>query len=131
VGNEKRGGETSKQKLKQHRGHSRQKAPQSHFSSSPSRAGVEGCPQARRQGTLPLCFRIETPPVSWLGRRPSEKGLRLGLPIPESNREDLLPGQWLAPKNFSALQSRGGDGFSPSSRCAESPVIVDGVTAKI
>jgi len=25
-------------------------------------------------------------------------------------------GQWLAPMSFSALQSRGGDGFSPSSR---------------
>jgi hypothetical protein len=77
-----------------------------------------------------LCFRIETPPVSWLGRRSSEKSLRLGLPIPESNREDSRPDQWRAPKNFSALQSRGGDGFSPSSRCAESPVIVDGVPGK-
>src|SRR5271155_3807971 len=62
---------------------------------------------------------IETPPVSWLGgetRLPGPIRLRHVIRDEPDYRRPSHPvaaGQWLAPKN-SALQSRGGDGFSPS-----------------
>jgi len=64
---------------------------------------------------------IETPPVSWLGGEAWSLGpIRLRhvvCDVPEYRRPShpVAEGQWLAPNN-SALQSRGGDGFSPSSR---------------
>jgi hypothetical protein len=91
---------------------------QSHFSSSPSRAGVEGCPET---STPSGRFRIETPPVSWLGSGPLLRPQR-GLPNSPPNRaiRRLISG---SRRKNPALQSRGGDGFSPSSRYAESPVL--------
>jgi hypothetical protein len=52
--------------------------PVSFFSSSPSRAGVEGCPDTRATGAR---FWIETPQVSWLG-----DSLRLFLHFRKSNQ---------------------------------------------
>jgi hypothetical protein len=66
----------------------------------PSRAGGQGCPRIRDQFRI---SRLPTPSVSWLG----------GI-APRSLPTSKLR-QWLARK-FSALQSRGGDGFAPSSR---------------
>src|SRR5271155_2745731 len=68
-------------------------------------------------------IRIETPPVSWLGGvAPKIQGLldeskqQRGLPIPATNLDDSLRETVARAENHSALQSRGGDGFSPSSR---------------
>jgi hypothetical protein len=66
-------------------------------------------------------IRIETPPVSWLGglsrswKKESEQ--QRGLPIPATNRVRFAGRiSGTRRKLFSALQSRGGDGISPSSR---------------
>src|SRR5580658_10186556 len=82
-------------------------------SSSPSRAGVEGCPETHAPAVR---IRIETPPVSWLGGR-SRKIRDCGAAFPSRRRirEDSANGSVARAENFSALQSRGGDGFSPSS----------------
>jgi hypothetical protein len=88
------------------------------FSSSPSRAGVEGCPDARsvllasglrlrRSPGLAIrfdCFHIFEKAIR-AAARPSHSG---------PNRTIQSSEQWHAPK-ISALQSRGGDGFAPSS----------------
>src|ERR1700732_3944818 len=65
---------------------------------------------SRLRGFSPACG-IETPPVSWLGGNPSgNQGLARpshpGIESPDSLRGPVA----CAPK-FSALQSRGGDGF--------------------
>jgi hypothetical protein len=62
---------------------------------------------------------IETPSVSWLGEYLSacvKRVRRRGLPNPESNLHDSFPRPVARAKKIFALQSRGGDGISPSSR---------------
>jgi hypothetical protein len=62
-------------------------------------------------------IRIETPPVSWLGELPPVKKGG-GAAFPSKPPSKLRQEAWsvtCAERTF-ALQSRGGDGFSPSSR---------------
>jgi hypothetical protein len=63
-----------------------------------------------------MCIRIETSPVSWLGDYPTS-GYSAAFPICAANSRSnsKLQISGLPCKNL-ALQSRGGDGFSPSSR---------------
>src|ERR1700722_4039704 len=93
-----------------------------HFFSSPSRAGVEGCPDTHSLFER-LRVQIETPPVSWLGGSPRiypsvfdefEAAARPSHPGCGSPR-DPSPKKVASVENFPALQSRVGDGFSPSS----------------
>src|SRR5713101_6862182 len=49
-------------------------------SSSPSRAGVEGCPE--NPGAFPRLFGLRTPPVSWLGGTTKRHGLPAPTPAP-------------------------------------------------
>ena len=66
---------------------------------------------SRVNASLPMHpSRAETPPVSWLGGA----SLRRGLPAPLPDFFGAK--QWPTPCIYSALQSRGGDGISPSSR---------------
>ena len=66
----------------------------------PSRAGGKGCPRVRDRFRLGGCG---------LRRSPGSAALRRAA-FPSRHS-----GQWLA-RNYSALQSRVGDGFAPSSR---------------
>src|ERR1700693_4833606 len=94
-----------------------QQSVRSHFSSSPSRAGVEGCPDVACEWHPPpdcdsaglLAWRLCT-------GCPAQ---RRGLPTLILNRLVLrrfVSKAVARAENSSALQSRGGDGFSPSSR---------------
>src|SRR5713101_5857846 len=79
-------------------------------SSSPSRAGVEGCPE--KPGSISRAFWAADSAglLAWRHNqtaRPSRSDA--------SALQHRLE-QWPALDYFSALQSRGGDGFSPSSR---------------
>jgi hypothetical protein len=62
---------------------------QSHFHSlSPSRAGVEGCPNAHAN-CMPT--GVETPSVSWLGRfHPCTTGAAAAFPFPQQRISDSL-----------------------------------------
>ena len=80
------------------------------LSSTPSRAGVR-----RWSCTNRACvrepIRMRTPPVSWLG------GKRSSGAFPSVQRAIRSPVRKVArPLRSTALQSRGGDGFAPSSR---------------
>src|SRR6202795_1797539 len=102
------------------------------ITSSPSRAGVEGCPDA----PTPLAcvrIRIETPPVSWLGGPaplrsgpiPAKPGQQGGLPVPATDLDDSLRGTVARAENFRLTVARRRRLFTVFP-CAESPVIVDG-----
>ena len=70
-----------------------------------------------RKRTRCVRIRIETPPVSWLGELPQY--FRAGsAAFPSMPRINMRFAAWsvACAENFFALQSRGGDGFSPSSR---------------
>ena len=87
---------------------------------------VSFLPLARELKVVPVRMQvarksgIETPPVSWLGeefRTPEDSGRNPGRPSqPGSEIGVSLRGSVARAGKRIALQSRGGDGFAPSSR---------------
>src|SRR5580700_7902703 len=78
----------------------------------PARAGGKGGPRVRDRFRL---SRLRTPSVSWLGGTSPR-----GLPAPTGFRQAVSTARTRQDSGargiFPALPSRGGDGFSPSSR---------------
>jgi hypothetical protein len=94
------------------------------LSSSPSRAGVEGCPDARAYAQR---IRIETPPVSWLGGLSRQRrNSSAAFPSPHRIGKDSMTGSVARTDNLLRLTVARRRRHFTVFPCAESRVIVDG-----